>query len=188
MIFQVIRSALIATLIAVAPQSLAGEPLDKAQMDTLRAALEVPGNGLKVSSAQTSEIPGLLEVQLSDGPVVYSTADGRFFLVGDLYSVGPDGYVNLGEKRRDSERLVRMAEVDKKDMIIFSPEGETRAYINVFTDVTCFYCQKLHLEVPQLNKNGVEVRYLAYPRACRQPPGNANQVEEQAICARECVR
>lgn len=165
MIFQVIRSALIATLIAVAPQSLAGEPLDKAQMDTLRAALEVPGNGLKVSSAQTSEIPGLLEVQLSDGPVVYSTADGRFFLVGDLYSVGPDGYVNLGEKRRDSERLVRMAEVDKKDMIIFSPEGETRAYINVFTDVTCFYCQKLHLEVPQLNKNGVEVRYLAYPRA-----------------------
>lgn len=165
MIFQVIRSALIATLIVVAPQALTGEPLDKAQMESLRAGLEVPRTGLKVSSAQTSEIPGLFEVQLSDGPVVYSTADGSHFLVGDLYEVGPDGYVNLAEKRRDSERLVRLAEVDKKDMIIFSPEGETRAYINVFTDVTCFYCQKLHKEVPELNKNGVEVRYLAYPRA-----------------------
>ena len=35
----------------------------------------------------------------------------------------------------------------------------------MFTDVTCFYCQKLHKEVPALNKRGVEVRYLAYPRA-----------------------
>ena len=35
----------------------------------------------------------------------------------------------------------------------------------MFTDVTCFYCQKLHKEVPELNKRGVEVRYLAYPRA-----------------------
>jgi thiol:disulfide interchange protein DsbC len=35
----------------------------------------------------------------------------------------------------------------------------------VFFDDTCFYCQKLHQEVPQLNKSGVEVRYLAYPRA-----------------------
>jgi thiol:disulfide interchange protein DsbC len=50
-------------------------------------------------------------------------------------------------------------------MIVFSPEGEPRAHITVFTDVTCFYCQKLHKEVPELNKKGVEVRYLAYPRA-----------------------
>ena len=35
----------------------------------------------------------------------------------------------------------------------------------MFTDVTCFYCQKLHKEVPELNKRGVEVRYLAYPRS-----------------------
>jgi thiol:disulfide interchange protein DsbC len=35
----------------------------------------------------------------------------------------------------------------------------------VFTDSTCFYCQKLHKEVPELNRKGIEVRYLAYPRA-----------------------
>jgi thiol:disulfide interchange protein DsbC len=32
-------------------------------------------------------------------------------------------------------------------------------------DVTCFYCQKLHREVDQLNAKGVEVRYLAFPRS-----------------------
>jgi len=39
------------------------------------------------------------------------------------------------------------------------------------TDVSCFYCQKLHKEVPELNKRGVEVRYLAYPRSGLSSPG-----------------
>jgi thiol:disulfide interchange protein DsbC len=166
MTYRVLKSALMALLIIiVAPIGIAGEPLDKAQLDKLRAALEVPGVGLKVVSAQTSEIPGLYEVQFTNGPLIYSTPQGDFFVVGDLYSVTPQGYVNLAEKRRDGERVAKMAKVNRDDMIIFSPEGETRAYINVFFDTTCHYCQKLHAEVPQLNKNGVEVRYLAFPRA-----------------------
>ena len=35
------------------------------------------------------------------------------------------------------------------------------------TDVLndCGYCRKLHREISQLNDFGIEVRYLAYPRA-----------------------
>lgn len=163
--YRILKSALMALLVLVAPLGLAGEPLDKAQLDKLRAALEVPGVGLKVVSAQTSEIPGLYEVQFTNGPLIYSTLKGDFFIVGDLYSVTSEGYVNLAEKRRDGERMAKLATVKREDMIIFSPEGETRAYISVFFDTTCHYCQKLHAEVPELNKNGVEVRYLAFPRA-----------------------
>ncbi len=165
MTYRVLKSALMAILVVVAPLAVAGEPLDKAQLDKLRAALEVPGMGLKVVSAQTSEIPGLYEVQFTNGPLIYSTLKGDFFVVGDLYSVTPKGYVNLAEKRRDGERMEKLAKVKREDMIIFSPEGEPRAYVNVFFDTTCHYCQKLHEEVAQLNKNGVEVRYLAFPRA-----------------------
>ena len=57
-----------------------------------------------------------------------------------------------------------MATVSVDDMVVFSPEGETLDYVSVFTDVTCFYCQKLHREVDQLNAKGIEVRYLAFPR------------------------
>jgi thiol:disulfide interchange protein DsbC len=165
MSYRVLKSALLVISLIAAPLGMAGEPLDKAQLEKLRTALEAPGVGLKVGSAQTSEIAGLYEVQLSDGPLVYATVKGDFFIVGDLYSVTSEGYVNLAEKRRDVERMGMLAKVKKDDMIIFAPEGETRAFISVFFDDTCYYCQKLHLEVPQLNKNGVEVRYLAYPRA-----------------------
>jgi thiol:disulfide interchange protein DsbC len=165
MISRVFSWVTVTVLTLVTTAAMAGAPVDKEVADALRKALDQPALGLAVESVKTSEIPGMYEVQFTNGPLVYSTAKGDYFLVGDIYSAGPDGFVNLGEQRRDGERVEQLAAVEEKDMIIFSPEGETRAHITVFTDVTCFYCQKLHKEVPELNKRGVEVRYLAYPRA-----------------------
>ncbi|GAB3279173.1 DsbC family protein [Parahaliea aestuarii] len=155
----------------IAGGAQAGEPVDKSVADKLRAAMEVQSTGLKIESVSTSELPGMYEVQFANGPLVYATAKGDYFVVGDLFTVSPQGYVNLAEKRRDGMRLERLAKVSTDDMIIFAPEGEARTHITVFTDVTCFYCQKLHKEVPELNKRGVEVRYLAYPRAGLGSPG-----------------
>jgi thiol:disulfide interchange protein DsbC len=165
MIFQMIRPLLMAALVIAAPLAIAEEAVDEAQVAKLRSALEIPSMGLEVGSVKTTEIAGMFEVQLVNGPLIYSDAQGSHFIVGDLYSVGPQGYVNLGEQRRDGARAEQLAAVEVDDMIVFSPEGEPRAFVTVFTDVTCFYCQKLQKEVPELNKRGVEVRYLAYPRA-----------------------
>lgn len=165
MINRILKSAIAAMLLAVAPFGMAGEPLTGAQLDKLRAGLEKPDVGLKVVTAQTSAIPGLVEVTLGDGPVVYSTPDGAHFIVGDLYEVGPEGYVNLAEQRRDVERVNALSALKREDMIIFGPEKEARSHVTVFFDDTCYYCQKLHGEVAALNASGVEVRYLAYPRA-----------------------
>jgi len=165
MIYRILKSTMGILLAVVAPLAMAGEALQEEQLAKLRTALEVPGSGLKVIGAQSSEIPGLYEVQIADGPVIYSTLQGNYFIVGDLYSVTPQGYVNLAEKRRDVERQAKLEKVKLEDMIVFSPKGKPRAHISVFFDDTCYYCQKLHQEVPELNKRGVEVRYLAYPRA-----------------------
>ncbi len=162
--FAKLATAVLAGLFATLP-ALAGEPASEEVTAHLKQKLAVPGSELQVESVLTSEIHGLYEVQFSGGPVVYSTASGEFFIAGDLYSVGPDGFVNLAERRRDGERVELLADISADKMIIFSPEGEKKASITVFTDVTCFYCQKLHREVPELNRLGVEVRYLAYPRS-----------------------
>jgi thiol:disulfide interchange protein DsbC len=121
--------------------------------------------GLKVASVERSEISGLYAVQFESGPLVYATAAGDYFIAGDLYSVGKGGFVNLAEQRRDVQRAQKLGTLDTAEMIVFPAQGKPRAQLSVFTDVTCFYCQKLHREVPELNRHGVEVRYLAYPRA-----------------------
>lgn len=131
----------------------------------IRAAFKSSRPELGIATISPSEIPGLYSVQVSNGPVLYSTADGKYFVLGDLYQVESKGFVNLAEKAREGGRAELMAGVSDADMIIFSPETPAKAAIMVFTDVDCFYCQKLHKEVPDLNRLGIEVRYLAYPRA-----------------------
>ena len=49
-------------------------------------------------------------------------------------------------------------------MIVFAPE-DVQAVLNVFTDVDCGHCRRMHRDIDTLNDAGVEVRYLAYPPA-----------------------
>ena len=96
--------------------------------------------------------------------MVYVTADGKHFIAGDLFKVEKGGFVNLAEASRQEMRKSLLPELKAEDMIVFAPE-EVKATVTVFTDIDCGYCQKLHLEVPELNRLGVAIRYLAYPRA-----------------------
>ena len=105
-------------------------------------------------TATTSKAQGILNLE-----------NGEFFFDGDMYQVTPTRYINLREQAMISVRKELLTGVDVRDMIVFSPEGQTKGVINVFTDVDCGYCRKLHREVPELNKHGIEVRYLAFPRA-----------------------
>ena len=93
--------------------------------------------------------------------VFYVSGDGRFVLRGDLLNI--DGRRNLTEEARSSMRVDVLQKLDKKDYIEFAPE-KTDYAIYVFTDIDCGYCRKLHRDVPELNKNGIAVRYLAFPR------------------------
>jgi thiol:disulfide interchange protein DsbC len=133
--------------------------------EDIRGKLQQARPDFEVVSIKPSVAAGIYEVQLTAGPLLYATADGDFFILGDLFSVGIGGIVNLAEQQRDLDRRDLLATVKQEDLIIFPALGETRGSISVFTDVDCFYCQKLHKEVPALNQAGVEVRYLAYPRA-----------------------
>ncbi|MCR8922711.1 DsbC family protein [Dasania sp. GY-MA-18] len=119
----------------------------------------------QLQSVTTSRMPGLYKVQILNGPLLYSSASGLQFVAGDLFEITPKGFVNISEYERSGDRAKLMADVARKDMIIFSPAGETKDYVTVFTDIDCGYCRKLHAEVPKLNEMGIEVRYMAYPRA-----------------------
>ena len=98
------------------------------------------------------------------GPTIYISEDGKHFFTGDVFAVGETGITNIAEQELEGDRKEAIEALKTDDMIVFSP-SETKAYVYVFTDVDCYYCQKLHKEVPALKDLGVEVRYLAYPRA-----------------------
>ena len=130
--------------------------------------------GSPISIDRVEETPSndLIEVAITDGPVLYATRDGRFLLLnGDLLAVSETSVSNWTEQRRTKERVELISAVDIDDMIVFSPAEPAKGYINVFTDITCGYCRKLHLEMDDLNRRGVEVRYLAFPRGGLESDG-----------------
>ena len=132
----------------------------EADEKAVEAAVKKAVPDATVYAVRASSIPGLFEVVL-DGQIVYVSDDGRFLLSGDLYDLRTRK--NLTEEPR-AQAVARLIEdVGESNMIVMGPDHPQRT-ITVFTDVDCPYCARLHLEVPQLTKQGVKVRYLLFPR------------------------
>ncbi|MBD2860179.1 DsbC family protein [Spongiibacter sp. KMU-158] len=144
--------------------------VESGAVQAITAAFSKSRPGLRIETIAKSEFPGLYDVQFKNGPQVISNENGQYFIVGEVYENTENGIENVAERKLMPMRAKLLAEVDAKDMITFSPKGETKGVMYVFTDVDCGYCQKLHREVPELNANGIEVRYLAFPRAGQNSP------------------
>lgn len=148
----------------------AAAPTAQNASDAVLAKLKALRPDLPIESASAAPIPGMIAIELTGGSVLYASNDGRYLIAGDLFEMG-ETLVNVSEQARDVKRKELIAGVSIDDMTIYPAQGKRKAIITVFTDVDCGYCRKLHQEVPQMNKMGVEVRYLAYPRAGVGSPG-----------------
>ncbi len=159
---KLLKRTLLAACLAVFSMAGAAAETDG---QALVAKLKSLRPDIPIERVSPSPLPGIYQLELAGGTVFYGTEDGRYLFAGDLYELGDEDLINLAEQGRIEKRQALLATVDTDDMIIFPPSGQRNAVISVFTDVDCGYCQKLHQEVPRLNEMGVEVRYLAYPRA-----------------------
>ena len=137
----------------------AAPPADHAA-DPRVALLKLLPAGSKLDDLQLSPMPGVYEF-MQGADVSYLTADGKYFLDGNLYEMS--SRVNLTEERRAHARLALINAIPESQMLIFSPKNPQYT-ITVFTDVDCQYCRKLHSQMAELNKLGVRVRYMFYPR------------------------
>jgi len=118
---------------------------------------------LKVAPADLSPgpLPGLYRVTL--GPdVAYVSADGRYLLRGDLIDL-QDGK-NITREQREAARVAFIKGINADDMIVFKA-AHPRHVLTILTDIDCQYCRAIAREMPELEAKGVELHYLAFPRA-----------------------
>lgn len=115
-----------------------------------------------VEDVRPSPIAGLYEIR-SGAEVGYVSVDGRFYVDGDVFDMNTRA--NLTERSRDQGRLELLASVADGDTIVFAPPGKSRHTLTVFTDIDCKFCRHMHQEMAELNRLGIRVRYLFYPRS-----------------------
>lgn len=161
-ILATIASLLLNTMNSIAAPIV--EPLKETASNDfpeIRKALTQLVPGIAVDSIKQSAIPSLYEVAIG-ADVIYVTSDGRFMLQGNLIDLVSKA--NLTEDKRAQGRLKIINNIDTKTMIVYSPK-QVKHIVTVFTDIDCPYCRKMHEEMADYNKLGIEIRYLAFPRA-----------------------
>lgn len=151
----------------------------------IKARLEALDAGLAVESVSPAPAKGLYEVEIQGGDFLYVTSDGRHLLAGNLYELQDGGLVGITEVRRQGKRQALVAAVPAAEMLVFAPPEEAKAAVTVFTDTDCGYCRRMHANIGEYHALGIEVRYLAYPRAGVGSPTYDNMVS--AWCAKDSL-
>lgn len=136
-----------------------------ADQEQIKKAITGINPMIQIESVKPIDDSPFFEVTLKTGERIYTNATGSHFVAGDLYQVGTGGVKNLTDVGRRADRQELLGQLDESSLIVFSPKGEVKHRLLVFTDIDCGYCRRLHSEIEQLQENGVEVSYAAFPRA-----------------------
>jgi thiol:disulfide interchange protein DsbC len=149
-------------------ESAEPEPNGGAQPAPSTAHLQRRVRGAQIEPPEPTPVAGIFRARVGSD-YVYLTADGRHAFVGDLLDLSTGE--NLTDARRNGDRLDALAGYPAGDLVLFPAEGTEKARVRVFTDSTCPYCRKLHAAVPDLQKAGVTVAYIPFPRGGEKSPG-----------------
>ena len=117
---------------------------------------------IQVESIQPSPIPGFREV-IATGQVVYVSDDGKYLFQGGLLDIAKRK--DMSEAAMAKLRLEILKTLPVEDRIVFAPAGKPKHTVVVLTDIECGYCRKFHNDIAEYTKRGIEVEYLAFPRA-----------------------
>ncbi|AXK70927.1 DsbC family protein [Lysobacter sp. TY2-98] len=118
-----------------------------------------------VEHVSAAPIPGFREAVVG-GQVTYVSDDGRYMFIpgpgGALYDAQKKD--NLTEASLSGLRQKLVQQIPASDRIVFAPPAPKHR-VTVFTDISCGFCRKFHSQIAEYNALGIEVDYVAFPRA-----------------------
>jgi thiol:disulfide interchange protein DsbC len=115
-----------------------------------------------------SLMKGYYQVVSNTGAKFYVNKDVTTMVHGDLIQVKDNKLYNISRQEsriRNAKVIESIKENHKASIVHFPTTSEKKlTKIYVFSDFTCPYCKKLHNAVPELNRLGVDVYYIPFPR------------------------
>ena len=127
-----------------------------------RQALQTLNPQIQIDYIGASALPGFREA-IVGGQVVLVSDDGRYLVQGQVLDIEQKQELTQGSPALARYRRGLLDSIKAGDRIVFSP-ANPKYTIDVFTDIECGYCRKLHSQIADYNKQGIAVEYLAWPR------------------------
>jgi len=151
-----------------------------ANNDNMTELLKLRLGSGNITEPVKTPVEGIFEVQYG-ASLGYLSQDGRYLFMGNLIDLKQGQ--NLTDFTRRKIAVAEINQVALQDKTVFSAIGEEKAVVNIYTDTSCPYCQKLHGEIANLQEAGISVHYLPYPRGGIRGPGY--QTLKQVWCAKD---
>ncbi|WP_114800943.1 DsbC family protein [Moraxella canis] len=136
----------------------------------LQEHLTKSGAQITAVSALPTAMPDIYWVSFEDAPAMFTNKTGEYLIQGQIIKLGDGQPVDITAEIQANLAKENLAKVSLDEMIIYPAKGEHKAAVYVFSDPTCHYCQLLHKDIDDITAGGVEVRYLAWPRAEKDIP------------------
>lgn len=115
-----------------------------------------------LDAIEAAPLPGFRQV-IVGSQVIYVSDDGKYLMQGTLFDSANKR--DLTAARLAVKAKQKMDAVPLNKRIVFAPSGKPKFTVTVFTDLDCGYCRKLHSQIAEYNKAGIEVDYLFFPRS-----------------------
>lgn len=173
-----LRIALVLAGLLVALQPVYSQS-DPSELQRVREKVSSLFGEIEPEHIQPSPIEGWYTVR-KGAIIAYISGDGRYLLQGDLIDL--DTQTNLSEHERNMSRIEMMAAIEADQTITFTPE-EVKYTVSVFTDIDCAFCRRLHSHIDGYMAEGIQIRYLLYPR--NGPTSQSWVKAEQVWCAND---
>lgn len=131
----------------------------------LQTNFDKAGIKAKILTIRNTEIPNMYWVTLEGFPAVLTSSDGKYIFQGEMIRLGENKIHHVTEDLQAADNKAKFAALDVKDLIVYpATSGKAKHIVYVFTDSSCPYCHKLHEHLKEINDQGIEVRYIAWPR------------------------
>lgn len=136
--------------------------------------------GANVGQAHKTPVKGLYQATVGND-IAYLLSEGRYALVGELIDLKTGE--NLTDLAKSKIILKLLRTFPEADTVLFPAAGKVQHTITILTDTDCPFCRKLHKDIPALQKEGITVRYIAFPRNGKQ--GSSYNTMKSVWCAKD---
>ena len=100
-----------------------------------------------------------------------TTGDGKYFFGDQIFKVNDHkDAVNIAQNVQFKLNAEKLSEINPSDIIEYPSALKEEFVVYAFSDPTCPYCQEFHRSLPEINKLGISVRYIGFPRAVEFTP------------------
>jgi thiol:disulfide interchange protein DsbC len=156
---------------------------NEAKITAVKAKVKSAYPQITLDSVRVSPVKGWFEATAGNA-VLYVSEDANYLFAGELLDLNlPEEERGLTEKVRRGLRLEMLKKINTKDMVVYPVKKGTvkKTSVIAFIDSDCTFCHKLHEEHEKLADAGIELQYIAFPRAGVGSPTYTHMVS--AWCA-----